>query len=34
MYAFNIFISGELKVVGPEVNEVAVLAYVENVFQR
>jgi sugar phosphate isomerase/epimerase len=34
LYAFNIFIPGELKVVGPEVNEVAVLAYVEGVFQR
>jgi sugar phosphate isomerase/epimerase len=34
MYAFNIFIPGELKVVGPEVNETAVLQYVETVFQR
>ena len=34
MYAFNIFIPGELKVVGPEVNEAAVLAYVEKVFDR
>jgi sugar phosphate isomerase/epimerase len=34
MYAFNIFIPGELKVVGPEVNESAVLRYVETVFQR
>jgi sugar phosphate isomerase/epimerase len=34
MYAFNIFIPGELKVVGPDVNEQAVLEYVEKVFQR
>ena len=34
MYAFNIFIPGELKIVGPEVNESAVLTYVEKVFQR
>ena len=34
MYAFNIFIPGELKIVGPEVNESAILTYVEKVFQR
>ena len=34
MYAFNIFIPGELKIVGPEVNEPAVLEYVDKVFQR
>ena len=34
MYAFNIFIPGELKIVGPEVNESAVLTYVDKVFQR
>jgi sugar phosphate isomerase/epimerase len=34
MYAFNIFIPGELKVVGPNVDEEAVLQYVETVFQR
>lgn len=34
MYAFNIFIPGELKVVGPQVNEESVLQYVEIVFQR
>lgn len=34
MYAFNIFIPGELKVVGPDVNEQAVLQYVEKVFER
>lgn len=34
LYALNIFIPGELKVVGPEVNEEAVLAYVEGVFKR
>jgi sugar phosphate isomerase/epimerase len=34
LYAFNIFIPGELKVVGPEVNEAAVLEYVETVFSR
>ena len=34
MYAFNIFIPGELKVVGPDVNEAAVLTYVDKVFQR
>jgi sugar phosphate isomerase/epimerase len=34
MYAFNIFIPGELKTVGPDVNEAAVLTYVDKVFQR
>jgi sugar phosphate isomerase/epimerase len=34
LYAFNIFIPGELKVVGPDVNEHLVLEYVEAVFQR
>ncbi len=34
MYALNIFIPGELKVVGPDVNEAAILQYVEVVFQR
>lgn len=34
VYAFNIFIPGSLKVVGPNVNEQAVLAYVDSVFQR
>jgi len=34
MYAFNIFIPGELKIVGPDVNEAALLTYVEKVFQR
>lgn len=34
IYAFNIFIPGELKVVGPEVNEKAVLDYVRSVFER
>lgn len=34
LYAFNIFIPGELKVVGPDVNEQAVLTYVDSVFQR
>jgi sugar phosphate isomerase/epimerase len=34
LYAFNIFIPGELKVVGPDVDEQAVLSYVEQVFQR
>jgi sugar phosphate isomerase/epimerase len=34
MYAFNIFIPGELKIVGPEVNESAILDYVDKVFQR
>ncbi len=34
IYAFNLFIPGDLKLVGPEVHENAVLAYVESVFQR
>ncbi len=34
LYACNIFIPGELKVVGPAVNEKAVLSYVDSVFQR
>ena len=34
LYAFNIFIPGELKVVGPDINEELVLKYVEGVFQR
>jgi sugar phosphate isomerase/epimerase len=34
LYACNIFIPGDLKVVGPSVNENAVLEYVEKVFQR
>lgn len=34
IYAFNIFIPGELKVVGPAVDEQAVLKYVEEVFKR
>jgi sugar phosphate isomerase/epimerase len=34
IYAFNIFIPGELKVVGPEVDEKAVLDYVRSVFER
>jgi sugar phosphate isomerase/epimerase len=34
MYAYNIFMPGELKLVGPEVNEAAVLAHAEAVFVR
>lgn len=34
LYAFNIFIPGELKVVGPAVDEQAILQYVKNVFER
>lgn len=34
LYALNIFIPGDLKVVGPDVNEQAVLLYAEEVFQR
>ena len=34
LYAFNIFIPGELKVVGPAVNEEAILQYVKEVFER
>ncbi len=34
LYAVNVFIPGELKLVGPDVNEQAVLSYAEIVFQR
>lgn len=34
LYAVNIFIPGELKVVGPQVDEAAILAYAEGVFKR
>jgi sugar phosphate isomerase/epimerase len=34
IYAFNLFIPGELKLVGPEVNEQAVLAYADEVLKR
>jgi len=34
LYACNVFIPGDLKLVGPEVDEKAVLQYVEVVFQR
>jgi sugar phosphate isomerase/epimerase len=34
MYAFNIFIPGELKIVGPDVDEKAILQHAEKVFQR
>ena len=34
IYAVNIFLPGSLKVVGPSVNEKAVLAYADTVFQR
>lgn len=34
IYALNIFIPGEIKVVGPSVKEAVVLAYVEKVFER
>jgi sugar phosphate isomerase/epimerase len=34
LFACNIFIPGDLKVVGPNVNEEALLSYVESVFQR
>jgi sugar phosphate isomerase/epimerase len=34
LYGCNLFIPGELKVVGPAADETAVLAYVEVVFQR
>jgi len=34
LYACNLFIPGDLKVVGPNVDEQAVLAYVEVVLQR
>ena len=34
VYAFNIFMPGELKLVGPAVDEAAILQYAETVFQR
>lgn len=34
LYAVNIFIPGELKLVGPLVDEAAILAYAEGVFKR
>lgn len=34
MYGSNLFIPGHLKMVGPEVDQKALLAYVEEVFQR
>ena len=34
LFAVNLFIPGELKVVGPTVDEVAILAYTEKVLQR
>lgn len=34
LFGSNLFIPGNLKVVGPEVDEKAVLAYVETVFKR
>jgi sugar phosphate isomerase/epimerase len=34
LIACNLFIPGELKVVGPKVDEAAILAYVETVFRR
>ena len=34
LYACNLFIPGDLKVVGPKVDEKAILAYVEVVLQR
>jgi sugar phosphate isomerase/epimerase len=34
LYALNIFIPGDLKLVGPDINEQAILTYVETVFQR
>jgi sugar phosphate isomerase/epimerase len=34
IYAFNIFIPAELKVVGSEINEAALLEYIEIVLQR
>lgn len=34
IYAVNVFIPGELKVVGPDVDEAKVLWYCEKVFQR
>lgn len=34
IYAVNVFLPGNLKVVGPNANEKAVLAYADTVFQR
>jgi sugar phosphate isomerase/epimerase len=34
LFAVNIFIPGELKLVGPSVDQLAILSYVETVFQR
>lgn len=34
VYALNIFIPGDLKLVGPNVNEQAILNYTQNVFKR
>ncbi len=34
LYACNLFLPGDLKVVGPEVNEAAVLGYVDTVLRR
>jgi sugar phosphate isomerase/epimerase len=34
IYAFNIFLPGDLKVVGPNVDEPAILEYVEKVMER
>lgn len=34
VYALNIFIPGELKLVGPEINELALLAHTQKVFER
>lgn len=34
LYALNIFIPGDLKVVGPEVDEAKILSYAEAVFKR
>jgi sugar phosphate isomerase/epimerase len=34
IYAFNIFFPGDLKLVGPEVNETAILDYVEIILKR
>jgi sugar phosphate isomerase/epimerase len=34
LYALNIFMPGDLKLVGPTVNEAAILSYCEKVFQR
>lgn len=34
LYAFNLFMPGDLKLVGPSINEDSVLAYSQRVFQR